>query len=214
MEAPADGRGVLPGAEPREGRRALRDGVILVSRAAVLALLIYTFIFQVSEVDGLSMRPSFEHRDRLLIDKVTFLFREPRAGDVVVFEMMRKDEQGRHGLRDIVKRILAGPESRVVVKEGCLGGVQKYLIRVNGRRVDEDWLPLEQRLSEGEEAAGFCLEEEYFVPPGFFFVLGDNRAESADSRRHRRESVGLVARRQVIGRVRARLYPLDRLGWF
>ena len=104
--------------KPDAADSALKEWAGLLIRAGVWAILIYQFIFQVSVVRGQSMQPNFHEGDKLLIDKLTYRFSNPRPGDVVVFEAMVKERNGRYVHRDYIKRVIAGPDSVVKIYGG------------------------------------------------------------------------------------------------
>ena len=149
---------------------------------AGLMILVHLFVVQISVVKGHSMEPSLWDGDRLVVDRV---FSDLQSGQVVVLRYPRNPRV------DFVKRIVGVPGDRVYLRQGHL--------YVNGEMVDSDWT---------------CIEDldstvEVTVPDGHYFVLGDNRAVSCDSR-----EFGLVAEELVKGRVCVRFWPLDRLMLF
>lgn len=198
-------RGGEGDAEARSGS-ALKEWAELLVRAGVWALAIYLFVFQVSVVQGDSMQPNFHEGDRLLIDKVVYRFAAPRIGDVVVFEAVARDAKS--GLlvhRDYIKRIIACPASVVKVYDGS--------VHVDGVELEEPWgREAFRALDElAPENGAFGPTREYQVPPGRYFVLGDRRYDSEDSRRAK---IGFVPEGQIKGKVRCRFWPADRLKWF
>ena len=194
---------------PREAGSALKEWVGLLARAAFWALVIYQFVFQVSVVRGSSMEPNFKHGDRLLIDKLAYRFTELQPGDVIVFEAMvraeaRFDPEEKRIPRDFIKRVIARPGDTVKIYAGAL--------HVNGVTLDESgWAP--KAFGGMERFAGAGSAGEIVVPPGRYFVMGDNRSEggSEDSRGRK---IGYVHERQIKGKVRWRFYPFDALRWF
>jgi signal peptidase I len=153
---------------------------------AALMLVAHTFLVQVSVVRGHSMEPSLWDGDRLVVDRVTCSLGEVSRGDVVVLRYPRNP------MVDFVKRIVGVPGDTVSLRCGQLW--------VNGEMVaSEDWTCI----NDAETT------EDYAVPDGHYFVLGDNRPVSCDSR-----EFGLVRAALLKGRVRARFWPLDRLGVF
>jgi signal peptidase I len=168
----------------------------LFAKAAFFALLLYQFVFQVFVVRQSSMRPTFQEGDWVVVDKLTYRFTTPRPGDVVVFELMVKDrDTGRRVYRDYIKRVVAGPLDRVRIV-----GDAAY---VNGRRAAA---PEGQTSEEAQTRAEGG--DEYFVPPGNYFVMGDNRADSRDSRYDAlRGSLGFIPRERMKGKVRWRCWP-------
>jgi len=184
--------------EQESASSVLKDWVDLLVRAGFWALVIYLFIFQVSVVEGPSMQPTFLDYDRLVIDKLTYRFSSVRRFDVIVFQAV---DLGRHGLercnRDYIKRVIGLPGETVRVRDGR--------IWINGRKMDEPYGPKYSACSW----SGF-EDETFVVPPGQYFVMGDNRPDSKDSRQ---DSLGFVPAGQIRGLVRLRFWPRGRVQW-
>lgn len=150
---------------------------------AVIAAALWLFVFQVSVVSGHSMDPSLEPGDRLVVDKLSHRWRRIRRFDVIVFECPPN-----LGV-DYVKRVIGLPGETVLLRGGKLY-VDGELVEQEFDHID-DWGSYPQvDLAEGE-----------------YFVLGDNRPSSKDSR-----SFGPVAKELIRGVVRLRVYPLGRAG--
>ena len=186
----------------------LKEWVGLLVRAGFWALLIYLFIFQVSVVDGPSMLPTFQNGDRLVIDKLTYRFATIQRFDVIVFESIDREKLPRMS-RDYIKRIIGLPGERVEVHGGYVwvresaGGPLKKLT--------EPYDP-----TYADTLPGFSDGQGFEVPPGHYFVMGDNRGGSKDSRIKglSHETLGFVSINQVKGVVRLRLWPWGRWTWF
>ena len=151
---------------------------LALGAALVIAILLRLFVFQASWIPSGSMRPTLREGDFILVNRLAYRVREPRRGEVIVFQ--------RDG-EDYVKRVLALPGDRF-----CFAG--DYLW-VNGERVDEraylakgawGW-------TRGGERFG---DEEHVLPPENYLVLGDNRNSSDDSR----GAIGYVGRDEIIGK--------------
>jgi signal peptidase I len=140
---------------------------------------------QISVVKGHSMEPSLHDGDRLVVDRVTCSIGEVNRGDVVVLRYPRNPTI------DFVKRVVGLPGDRVALRSGQLW--------VNGAMAPDDWTCI----------ADLETTREVDVPDGCYFVLGDNRPISCDSR-----EFGLVPEGLLRGRVRARFWPLDRVTVF
>mgnify|MGYP002624537285 FL=1 len=145
---------------------------------------IHLFVIQVSIVRGNSMEPALHDGDRLVVDRVTYSLADVRRGDVVVLRYPRDPEV------DFVKRVVAVPGDRVEMRAGVL--------IVNGLAADDYGC-----IRDREDLPAFV------VPPRRFFVLGDNRPISCDSR-----EFGLVADHLLKGKVRVRFWPLDTAAVF
>jgi len=154
-------------------------------QVAVLAAVLWLFVFQVSVVSGSSMYPSLEPDDKLVIDKFAYQWRTIRRFDVVVFEC-----PSQAGV-DYVKRVVGLPGETLVLEGGRL--------YVDGRLVDQPF----DYMDDGYT----CGPVE--VPEGSFFVLGDNRPHSRDSRVFRPQA---VPKESIKGVARFRVYPFGRAG--
>jgi len=174
-----------------------KEWLELLVRAGFWALLIYLFVFQVSVVEGTSMQHTFDNKDKLVIDKLTYRFSSIRRFDVVVFETVDLDKPValRH-VRDYIKRVIGLPGERIMIRNGH--------VEIEGRPLKEDFLVAEQKDST-------YPAETFEVPEGHYFVMGDNRLGSHDSRS---AGMGFVPVGQVKGLVRVRWWPWNRAGWF
>lgn len=163
--------------------------------AAVFALaifvVVYLFLFQPNQVKGHSMEPTFHDAEYILTDKVSFKMGLPQRDDVVVFRSPKNAEV------DYIKRIIALPGERVKIQGGK--------VFVNGSLLDESAY-LGPTVYTGPES--FLSEnQEITLPEGKYFVMGDNRPGSSDSR-----DFGPVTPSEFIGKVFFRYWPLDRFG--
>ena len=150
--------------------------------AAVYATLIVTFGFQVARVEGKSMEPTLKDQDRLIVNKAVYrFFNEPSPGDIVMLYYPRDPD------KSFVKRIIAEEGDTVRIEDG-----QVY---VNETLLPDAYVPPEYRSHEnhGPEV----------VQEAYYFVLGDHRNNSSDSRHW-----GQVPARYVIGKVQLRWWPL------
>lgn len=194
-----------------EGRQSfvsfLKELPVLLLIAFVLAFLLRTFVVQVFYIPSASMEPTLQIDDRMIVEKVTYLFREPRRGEIVVFEGERSRPEPDRPLpaeilntvgqflgvvpanaRDFVKRVIGLPGDEVRLDD-------EGTVHVNGVALDEPYVRPQQ------QAFGPVV-----VPEDKLFFLGDNRGNSSDSR----GSLGFVDRDQVVGRAVLVLWPFDR----
>lgn len=158
--------------------------VILIS--LVIILPIRHFIVKPFYVKGASMQPTFEDHEYLLIDEISYRFNEPQRGEVVVFKYPLNPKEY------FIKRIVGLPGDTVNVAGG----------RVTVERDGEVVLNEELYLPAGRSTSG---DSSVIVPDGEYFLMGDNRSASLDSR-----SFGTVAEGYVVGRVWVRAWPFDR----
>ena len=152
-----------------------------LASAAVYATLIVTFGFQVARVEGRSMEPTLHDQDRLVVNKLAYQIHAPEVGDVVMLRHPNDPEQ------TLVKRIVAGPLDSI--------GFQSGVVVRNGVAVAETFVPPAFRQPDDRTAV--------LVPEGYYFVLGDHRSNSTDSR-----SFGPVPSKYILGRVQVRWWPI------
>lgn len=160
--------------------------VILI--ALITVFVIRTFIVQPFQVSGASMSPNFQNGNYLLVDELTYHFRKPERGEVIVFRYTGDKSSF------FVKRIIGLPGEKVVVHDGEV----TITSHKETFTLPETYLPLQTETS-GEVAATLG-EDEYFV-------MGDNRDNSFDSR-----NWGPLHEENIIGIVRLRLYPFSQFG--
>ncbi len=147
-----------------------------ISETVLLAALIFfgtRLLVQNFRVEGPSMTPTLENAEFLLVNKLAYLAGDPGRGDVVVLRSPRNSDE------DLVKRVVALPDETVEIRAGQ--------IYVNGRRLDE------QAYQSAATSPDMPVRR---VPPDAYFVLGDNRAQSRDSRH-----LGTVPRGAIVGQV-------------
>ena len=160
--------------------------------AVAIIVPIRWFLFQPFVVTGDSMRPNFQNGDYLIIDEISYRFREPHRGDVIVLRFPNDESQF------FIKRIIGLPNDRVVIENGKV------------------------KIYNSEHSQGFVMEEQYLPSNNLtygnldltldkddFFVLGDNRLSSSDSR-----IWGTLPQKDIVGRVFLRIFPLPRLQAF
>jgi signal peptidase I len=150
--------------------------------AAVYATLIVTFVVQVARVDGLSMAPTLEDHDRLIVNKLVYEFGDPRPGDIVMLYYPLNPE------KMFVKRVIA--------KEGDTVRIVDGRVYVNDIPLHDDYVPAEFRSHDdwGPQV----------VQQGYYFVMGDHRNNSSDSRHW-----GPVPKKYIVGKVKVRWWPIQ-----
>lgn len=167
------------------------DFVETIVIALAIFVVVYRFLFQPHQVKGSSMYDNFHDGEYLLTDKVTYRFREPQRGDVVVFKAPKNEDY------DYIKRVIGLPGDQVKVSGGAV-----YL---NNQRLDESGY-LDSRITTH---SGAYLREgqTVIVPPNEYIVMGDNRDNSSDSREW-----GPVPEPNLVGRAWLRYWPVNHLG--
>jgi signal peptidase I len=173
----------LPG---KKGAHGLLDLFLVLALSLVFVFgAVRPFVAEPFYVSSRSMLPTLKPHDRVLAAKFSYHLGKPRRGDLVVFENPENRKE------NLIKRVVGLPGDTVAIKDAVL--------YVNGERVKEPYV--NYRL----------IDASYFgpvvVPVGCVFTMGDNRANSVDSR-----SFGPVPEKDLLGRVTLRLWPLDRAG--
>jgi signal peptidase I len=164
---------------------------IVIVSAAIIVPIRY-FLIQPFYVKGASMEPNFYDREYLIIDELSYRLREPVRGEIVVFRYPRDPSQF------FIKRVIGLPGETVEVSGGQVMVFNEA--EPNGAALDERTY-LGDVLTQGKRKVTLGSNE--------YYVLGDNRDESLDSR-----SFGAVTRSEIIGRVWVRGLPIDRIGTF
>ena len=163
--------------------------ILYVVVVGVLTYSVVHFVGQRTVVKGSSMEPTLSNGDQLIVDKVTYHFHEPKRFDIIVFPYQYEENTY------YIKRIIGLPGESVRIDE-------KGAIFINGEELIESY-GREVIKNAGLAATEITLgEDEYFV-------LGDNRNNSTDSRA---EDVGLIKESDIVGRALVRIYPFDEIG--
>lgn len=155
----------------------------------VITYLVITFVGQRTRVSGESMTPTLQENDNLIVDKITYRFKDPERFDIIVFPY-RYEKKTYY-----IKRIIGMPGETIQIDE-------QGNIFIDGEILEESY-GKEVIRYQGRAAEPITLgEDEYFV-------MGDNRNGSSDSRE---EDVGNISRKEIIGRAWVRIYPFDKFG--
>ncbi len=171
------------------------DIIETVVIALSIFLILYLFIMQPHQVNGQSMDPTFHHAEYVMTDKVSYKLHKPQRGDVVVFEAPVAANCPEGTGCDFIKRIIGLPGDMVEVKDNHL--------YVNGSFVEEPYLE-DTVLTK---AGTYTFNGPVSIPDDNYFVVGDNRPHSSDSR-----AWGPVPFDRIVGKVFFRYWPLDRIG--
>ena len=201
-------RNDLPGEAPARGSRdggigalrAVRDWILVLVVALLVALGIRTFVLQQFYISGPSMETTLYQPNRVLVNKLSYRFGDISRGDVVVFD--RVTSNGRDVQHDdLIKRVIALPGETVSIK-ACV-------VHIDGLQLEETYLP-ERDVSQTDLVVR-CRQPEMapvVVPEGQVFVLGDNRPQSMDSR-----VFGPVDKKSIVGRAFVVIWPIGRWRW-
>ena len=169
-------------------KKEILSWVFYIAFVLVLTWVIITFVGQRTRVDGRSMMNTLHDGDNLIVEKLSYRFSDPKRFDIIVFPPTGKKEY-------YIKRIIGLPGETVQIDEN--GNIY-----INGELLEENY-GAETIQNPGRAAKPITLgDDEYFV-------MGDNRNNSKDSRS---EEVGNVKRSQIIGRAWLRIWPLNKFG--
>ena len=157
-------------------------GIQTLFSAAVYATLIVTFGFQVARVDGLSMAPTLEDHDRLIVNKLVYELGDPRPGDIVMLYYPLNPE------KMFVKRVIA--------REGDVVRIVDGRVYVNDIPLHDDYVP--EQFRSHDDWGPTVIQQ------GYYFVMGDHRNNSSDSRHW-----GQVPKKYIVGKVKVRWWPLQ-----
>ena len=176
----------MPAWRPARRRRGLGLRLLVASsKLMILVALAWGMLFNFSEVRGSSMEPGIHDRDRILVDHVSYMFLDVSRGDVVVLRYPLDPSL------DYIKRVIGLPGDEIVIANGR--------VYINGDQLTEPYVE--------DASIEPWTSMRTTVRPGHYFVLGDNRKRSSDSR-----EFGQVPFEYLRGKVRLRLWPMDRAG--
>lgn len=170
--------------EIRKRKSPIRELLETVVSAVLIAAFIMIFIARAYTVNGDSMLPTLQHGERLLVDKISYRFVEPSRGEIIVFKNPADTSE------QFVKRVIGLPGDKVAISQG--------VVYVNDQPIEENYTFAPARI-------GFSPQ---IVPEGTYFVLGDNRNNSEDSRFSR---VGFLPCNLIVGRAIWRYWPLTQV---
>lgn len=196
------GPGGHPGRPVEARTRQVAEWLAIVVVALVAAFLIRSFAIEQFFIPSASMEPTLQPGDRVFVNKLSYDLHSVHDGDVIVFRRPPRDHSN---LKDLIKRVIAGP--------GQLLYVSHCHVYVNGKEQPQTYLPKGWQ----SPASAYCtfwdapgmlqLPDPYRVPARSYFVMGDNRTDSDDSR-----FWGPVPASYIVGRAFVRVWPPSRLG--
>jgi signal peptidase I len=166
--------------------RELRGWVKDISLGVVIAILMVVFLYQPVKVEGTSMQPELIDQERIFVNKFVYHFEEIHRGDIVVF-WYPKDPS-----KSFIKRVVGVPGDLVSVRGGR--------VYINGQLLEERYVPRGYQDSDSYPSVQ--------VKEGYYYVLGDHRNASNDSR-----SWGLVPRKYIYGKAVFRYWPVEKVGF-
>ena len=168
--------------------RELLGNIAYILVIILLTFLAVQFLGQRTQVKGSSMETTLSNNDNLIVDKISYRFRDPERYDIIVFPYQYKEDTF------YIKRIIGLPGETIQIVDG--------VIYIDGEVLEEDY-GREVMNTSGRAAEPITLATDEY------FVLGDNRNESADSRE---TGVGNIKRENIIGRAWLRIWPLNKFG--
>ncbi|HEY0492820.1 MAG TPA: signal peptidase I [Candidatus Dormibacteraeota bacterium] len=177
-----------PGPVPHQ-KSFLRDTLEIVFLALVLYVVIQ-YAVQTVHVLGSSMSLTLHDNDLLVASKISYKIHDPQRGDIIVFKPPNEDS------RDFIKRVIALPGDKIRISNS--------VVYINGQVLREPYLPERWTYNNNWPADG----QDKLVPADQYFVMGDNRNHSSDSR-----SFGFVERDAILGKAEVRIWPLGQVGF-
>lgn len=153
--------------------------------AFIIAFILRTFVFQMAIVNQISMEPTLVEGQMLVISKINYMVTTPKRGDIIVF----KDDNEN---KLLIKRIIGLPNEEIEVKDNR--------VYTNNELLDPDYTAA---------PTNSYSKNQWTIPEGTYFVMGDNRPHSRDSRT---DSVGFVKRESFVGRAIFRVWPFNKIG--
>ncbi|MDO4582268.1 MAG: signal peptidase I [Bacillota bacterium] len=173
-------------AEPQaKSGSGIWDYIKILLLAMVIALFLRAFVFEITRVEGASMYPSLVEGDNLFTSKIAYLFAEPERGDIVVLNAPGLPSE------HYIKRIIGLPNEKVEIIQGQ--------VFIDGVLLEEAYLADQYTV----------VDTEIIVPEGCYFVMGDNRDVSHDSRYN---DIGTIPLDEIKGKAKLRLFPFSEFG--
>jgi len=181
---------------PENGEKKKKSELIqwMISLIIVLAIAfaVRYFVIGTVMIKGTSMEPNFVHGDIVMVNKLVYRLSEPKRGDVVVCGYNSVNNE------NIIKRVIALPGETIEFKENAAGN---YDVCIDGKTIEENYI------KEPTQYYGEILDP-YTVPEGCYFVMGDNRQNSTDSRW---SAIGAIKKDKIVGKVWLKFWPLKSI---
>jgi signal peptidase I len=177
---------------PKDIVKEVINTILYFAGVLLAAILIVMFVVQRTQVDGESMEPTLYNGENLMVDKLSYRFREPKRFEIIVLQPFENDKKTLY-----IKRIIGLPGETIQIEEDGT-------ILINGEKLYEGYgKEVIQADKRGRAAQEVKLgEDEYFV-------MGDNRNNSGDSRE---KQIGNIHKSKIIGRAWIRIWPLNKIG--
>ncbi len=174
----------------------LLDTVEIITTAFAIFVVLFLFVVQIHEVNGDSMLPNFHNGQYVLTDKITYRFREPQRGEIVIFKAPPRPRD------EYIKRLIGLPGEKIKI--------QNNQVIIYNTEHPEGFVLNEYYLGEGTITQGkstVAPNTVFSIPEGQYLVFGDNRENSSDSRQW-----GTVPKNMLVGRAIIRIWPPTALG--
>ena len=184
--------------------RWVRQCLVVVVIAVGVAVLLRAFVVETFFIPSGSMVPTLQIGDHIVVDKLSYDLHGVERGDIVVFSRPSDEHCAGAPVSDLVKRVIGLPGDTI-----SLNG--RGYVEIDGKRLDESWLPtsVQGTTDPGPPGSAFNLAHPYKVPANHYFVMGDDRGDSCDSR-----FWGPISGSEIVGKVDLRVWPLSALTFF
>lgn len=173
----------------KENKRSNSDEIMscikMILAAFIIAFVLRTFVFQMALVNQISMEPTLHEGQMLVISKINYLVGNPKRGEIIVLKDNVENKL-------LIKRVIGLPGENIDLRNGK--------VFINNKELSPDYTTAPTYP---------YVQEAWKIPQGEYFVLGDNREHSRDSRA---DDVGLISRSNIVGRAVFRLWPFTKLG--
>ncbi|MCU4184668.1 signal peptidase I [Acidiferrimicrobium sp. IK] len=193
---PPAGRGAAPGdgEEHRGRRRVVIEWGAIIAVAVVLTLVVRAFVFEAYFIPSGSMEPTLKPGNRVLVDKLSYDLHSVHRGDIVVFS--RPPTETNASIKDLIKRVIGLPGD--TIQSGPNGE-----IFIDGKLINQPWLTSSAKADPGPPVPKLTL------PRNEYYVMGDNRGDSEDSR-----YIGPISGNLIVGRAVLRVWPITSIKLF
>jgi signal peptidase I len=187
-----------------KGSKWLTESLFILLVAIGVAVLLRLFVVQTFFIPSGSMIPTLQVGDRIVVNKLSYHLHGVGRGDIVVFSRPPHENCAGPPVSDLVKRVIGLPGDTI-----SLNG--RGYVEINGKRLDESWLPrsVQGTTYPGPGHTDFSLVHPYRVPASDYFVMGDARGDSCDSR-----FWGPISKSEIVGKVELRIWPLGSVTLF
>ncbi len=181
------------------GYRSVIEWAIILMAVLLCTVLLRTYVVQSFSIPSLSMAPTLQVGDRIIVNKLSYRLHTVHRGDIVVFARPPLEDQA---YADLVKRVIGLPGETISAENGH--------VYIDGKRLAEPWLPPRPQsytgALPGDPNQQFNLPGPVKIPAGEYYVMGDNRTNSEDSR-----FFGPIPKSLIVGRAVAVVWPISRI---